>query len=371
MKQLDLDALVSDVDKQIIVCCGSGGVGKTTLAAALALRAAERGRRTVVLTIDPARRLAQALGVHELDNTPRQLPDVGARGGELHAMMLDMKSTFDDLVLAYAAPERASDILTNPFYRSLSSSLAGTQEYMAMERLGQLHAAGEWDLIVVDTPPSRSALDFLDAPHRMARFLDSRLARLLLAPARSSGRGVLRALSVSLTVVRKVMSKVVGARILADASAFATAAQALFGGFSERAERTYAVLSAPLTSFVVIAAPHADSVAEASFLAARLRRDAMPLAGFIVNRVSPANGGDLTIERSNSAAEAIAGRYPGVAAALRVHASGLAEAAYERRLVGKLAGDHPGVPVALVAHKAANVGDVASLRRLLRGRVTL
>ncbi len=181
------------------MCCGSGGVGKTTTSAALALRAAERGRKVVVLTIDPARRLAQSMGIEALDNTPRPVEGrVGRRGGragrvpQMDAMMLDMKRTFDEVVESQATPEKAKQILENPFYIALSSSFAGTQEYMAMEKLGQIHqqpsATATYDLIVVDTPPSRSALDFLDAPERLSSFLDGRFIRLLLAPARGPAR---------------------------------------------------------------------------------------------------------------------------------------------------------------------------------------
>src|ERR1700728_4870245 len=156
---LEVDRLLDDPRTRILVCCGSGGVGKTTTAAALGLRAAERGRHVVVLTVDPARRLAQSMGLTYLDNIPRPV-DMGlSSGGSLHAMMLDMKRTFDEIVEAHADPDRAAQILANPFYQSLSSSFAGTQEYMAMEKLGQLHRTDQWDLIVVDTPPSRSALD--------------------------------------------------------------------------------------------------------------------------------------------------------------------------------------------------------------------
>src|SRR3954462_1148234 len=180
---LDVDALLDDRHTGIIVCCGAGGAGKTTVSAALALRAAERGRKVVVLTIDPARRLAQSLGIEALDNTPRPVSGVGGDGGALDAMMLDMKRTFDEVVESQATPEKARQILENPFYVALSSSFAGTQEYMAMEKLGQLRrdaaAAGTYDLIVVDTPPSRSALDFLDAPERLSSFLDGRLVRML------------------------------------------------------------------------------------------------------------------------------------------------------------------------------------------------
>src|SRR3954452_4948954 len=160
---MDLAALIEDAETRIVVCCGAGGVGKTTTTAALALAASEAGRTVVVLTIDPALRLAQSLGLGELDNEPRKV-DVPGVAGELHAMMLDMKRTFDDVVVAHSTPERAEQILANPFYQALSSSFAGTQEYMAMEKLGQLRASEQWDLIIVDTPPSRSALDFLDAP---------------------------------------------------------------------------------------------------------------------------------------------------------------------------------------------------------------
>ena len=176
---LDVDALLGDTGTSVIVCCGSGGVGKTTSAAALALRAAEKhGRRAVVLTIDPARRLAQSLGLEHLDNTPSQVE--GVDGGSLDAMMLDMKRTFDEVVSAHTTPEQAAEIFGNPFYQAMSGTFAGTQEYMAMEKLAQLRDTEQWDLIVVDTPPSRSALDFLDAPARLARFLDGRTQRLCL-----------------------------------------------------------------------------------------------------------------------------------------------------------------------------------------------
>ncbi|HMA47764.1 MAG TPA: ArsA-related P-loop ATPase, partial [Frankiaceae bacterium] len=196
---LDVDRVLDTA--RIVVCCGAGGVGKTTTAAALGLRAAERGRAVVVLTIDPARRLAQSMGLRELDNAPRRVAGVApTAGGRLDAMMLDMKRTFDEIVEAHADPDRAAQILANPFYQSLSSSFAGTQEYMAMEKLGQLRHADEWDLIVVDTPPSRSALDFLDAPQRLGRFLDGRMIRLLLAPAKAGGRAYLKVVNIGLSM---------------------------------------------------------------------------------------------------------------------------------------------------------------------------
>src|SRR6202012_5631393 len=181
--RLDTDALIDDRRTRIIVCCGSGGVGKTTTAGALGLGGVQRGRDAGVLTADPAGRLAQSMGLTYLDNIPRPVYADFSSGGSLQAMMLDMKLTFDEIVEAHADPDRAAQILANPFYQSLSSSFAGTQEYMAMEKLGQLHRTDEWDLIVVDTPPSRSPLDFLDAPQRLGRFLDGKLSRLLTAPA--------------------------------------------------------------------------------------------------------------------------------------------------------------------------------------------
>src|SRR4249919_1360788 len=219
--RLEVDQLLEDPATRIIVCCGSGGVGKTTTAAALGVRAAEAGRHAVVLTIDPARRLAQSMGLTELDNTPRPVKDIDeSSGGALFAMMLDMKRTFDEVVSAHSAPERAEEIFGNPFYQALSSSFAGTQEYMAMEKLSQLAASDEWDLIVVDTPPSRSALDFLDAPERLGRFLDGRMIRLLAAPARAGGRAYLKVVTVGFSVFSKVLSKILGGELLSDVSAF-------------------------------------------------------------------------------------------------------------------------------------------------------
>src|ERR671917_168615 len=221
---LDLDKVIDDRETTIILCCGSGGVGKTTTSAAIAVRAAEAGRKVVVLTIDPARRLAQSLGLGELDNTPRPVAGIDpAAGGSLDAMMLDMKRTFDDVVIAHSTPEKAAAILANPFYEALSSSFSGTQEYMAMEKLGQLHAMaetdGRWDLIVVDTPPARSALDFLDAPEHLSTLLDGRFLRLLLAPA----RGPLRLMSVGFTLVSSAMNKILGGQIISDLQTFVTA----------------------------------------------------------------------------------------------------------------------------------------------------
>ncbi|MFF7970800.1 ArsA-related P-loop ATPase [Streptomyces sp. NPDC007905] len=299
---LDVDPLLDDPRTRIVVCCGSGGVGKTTTAAALGLRAAERGRKVVVLTIDPARRLAQSMGIDSLDNVPRRVK--GTEGdGELHAMMLDMKRTFDEVVEAHADPARAATILANPFYQSLSAGFAGTQEYMAMEKLGQLRARDEWDLIVVDTPPSRSALDFLDAPKRLGSFLDGRLIRLLTAPAKLGGRAGMAFLNVGMSMMTGTLGKLLGGQLLKDVQTFVAAMDTTFGGFRTRADATYKLLQAPGTAFLVVAAPERDALREAAYFVERLAAEDMPLVGLVLNRVHGSGAGRLSAERALAAAE--------------------------------------------------------------------
>ncbi|MFI5570458.1 ArsA family ATPase [Streptomyces sp. NPDC051740] len=303
-RTLDVDPLIEDPATRIVVCCGSGGVGKTTTAAALGLRAAERGRKVVVLTIDPARRLAQSMGIDSLDNTPRRVKGVDdSAGGELHAMMLDMKRTFDEIVEGHADPERAAAILGNPFYQSLSAGFAGTQEYMAMEKLGQLRSRDEWDLIVVDTPPSRSALDFLDAPKRLGSFLDGKLIRVLLAPAKVGGRAGMKFLNVGMSMMTGVLGKVLGGQLLKDVQTFVAAMDSMFGGFRTRADATYKLLQAPGTAFLVVAAPERDALREAAYFVERLAAEEMPLAGLVLNRVHGSGADRLSAERALAAAE--------------------------------------------------------------------
>ncbi|MFC5723553.1 ArsA family ATPase [Streptomyces gamaensis] len=303
---LDIDPVLDDSRTRIVVCCGSGGVGKTTTAAALGLRAAERGRKVVVLTIDPARRLAQSMGIDELDNVPRPVPGIdGTRGGELHAMMLDMKRTFDEIVEAHADKERARAILENPFYQSLSAGFAGTQEYMAMEKLGQLRARDEWDLIIVDTPPSRSALDFLDAPGRLGSFLDGRFIKVLMAPAKLGGRAGMKFLGVGMSVMSGPLNKLMGAQLLRDVQTFVAAMDTMFGGFRTRADATYRLLQAPGTAFLVVAAPERDALREAAYFVERLAEERMPLAGLVLNRVHGSEAAQLPADRALAAAEAL------------------------------------------------------------------
>ena len=379
--RLDVDRLIADRGTEIIVCCGSGGVGKTTTAAALALRAAEQGRQVCVLTIDPARRLAQSMGLTELDNTPRPVPGVEG-DGSLSAMMLDMKRTFDEVVEQHASPEKAAQILANPFYVALSSSFAGTQEYMAMEKLGQLHAESvadadadsdgqtrRWDLIVVDTPPSRSALDFLDAPERLSSLLDGRFIKLLLAPA----KGPARLLSAGLGIVTSALNKVLGAQVLTDLQTFIAAFDTLFGGFRQRADATFALLQAPETAFVVVAAPEPAAMREAAYFVERLAGEKMPLSGLVVNRVHD----DEALDVSAAAAEDAAARLRAgdevdqmTADLLAVRAERLKVAAREQRQRRSFTAAHPSVPTVAVAALPGDVHDLDALReigRLLAG----
>lgn len=369
---LDLDTVIDDPERRIVVCCGSGGVGKTTTAAALALRAAERGRRVVVLTIDPARRLAQSLGLQELDNTPRPVSGIDpAAGGSLDAMMLDMKRTFDEVVEAHASPDKAAQILANPFYIAVSSSFAGTQEYMAMEKLGQLRGqmadgSRDWDLVIVDTPPSRSALDFLDAPQRLGSFLDGRFIRLLTAPAKVGGRASLKVFSAGVSLASGIMTKLLGGEFLRDVQTFVAAMDTMFGGFRQRADQTYALLSRPETSFVVVAAPERDAMREAGYFIERLASDRMPLAGVLVNRVHVAAAKQMGAGRAEDAAAQLdeLGGHELAAALLRVHAEVAETAARHRGVVTRFRTSHPGVPLGTVPAHAVDIHDLEGLRRI-------
>ena len=367
-ERLDVDGLLADPATRIVVCCGAGGVGKTTTAAALGVRAAEvHGRRTVVLTIDPARRLAQSMGLSELDNTPRQVKGIDAEsGGELHAMMLDMKRTFDEVVQQHTTPQRAAEIFANPFYQAMSSTFAGTQEYMAMEKLGQLRATDEWDLIVVDTPPSRSALDFLDAPARLSRFLDGRMLRMLLAPARSGGRSMFSLVTASFGLFSRAVQKVLGAQLLTDLSGFVAALDSMFGGFRERADETYRILQDPQTAFLLVAAPERDAVREAAYFAKRLVAERMPLAGVVLNRMHRSDLASLSAERSEAAAAALdaAGDQQMTADTLRIHAALVRQTQREVRVAATLTEAFPQVPAVAVAAQPADVHDVDGLRTI-------
>lgn len=386
---LDIDALLDDPQTRVIVCCGAGGVGKTTVAAALGLRAAESGRRVVVLTIDPARRLAQSLGLTTLDNTPRPVLSIDlAQGGSLDAMMLDMKRTFDEVVMAHAAPDKAEQILANPFYQAVSSSFAGTQEYMAMEKLGQLRLEADrnpdnprWDLIVVDTPPSRSALDFLDAPKRLGSFLDGRFIRILAAPAKAGGRAYMKVFTTGVNIVTTAMTKLLGGQMLTDVQTFVAALDTMFGGFRERADHTYALLSEPATKFIVVAAPERDALREASYFVDRLDEEGMPLAGLVVNRMYRVSAPGLSAARALAAAEELDdiengipsnGRSNGSSgvsestaitqALLRLHAVQAEIAGRHQALAKRFIAGHPDIPTVEVPAASQDIHDLVGLR---------
>jgi anion-transporting ArsA/GET3 family ATPase len=267
----------------VVICCGSGGVGKTTIAAAFALEGARRGRRTCVVTIDPARRLADALGLDILSNTPRRIE--GPWPGQLWALMLDPKRTFDDLIHRYSASEeQAQSILTNRMYRNLTGALSGTQEYMAMEKLYELAEESAFDLVVVDTPPTRNAVDFLDAPRRLTRFLGHRLFQFLLMPTRA----YLRAVSVATQALLRTISKVAGTEIVQDAVTFFQAFEGMEEGFRRRAEHMRRLLAKRTTAFVLVTSPRGDSVEEAGWFADKLNESGLAVEGLVVNRVHPA-----------------------------------------------------------------------------------
>jgi anion-transporting ArsA/GET3 family ATPase len=277
--------------RHIVICCGTGGVGKTTTAATLAIEGARRGRNTVVVTIDPAKRLANALGIAQLSNTAHEIPrerwdaDRTASGdGRLHALMLDTKTTFDQLVQKYALNDEQSDqILENRFYRNIAGALSGTQEYMAMEKLYELHDSGGFDLIVVDTPPTRHALDFLDAPRRLTRMLDNRVFRILMVPTRTT----LRVGSVAAQAFLRTISRVVGTEPVEDVVSFFRSFEGMEQGFRERAALVTELLAAAETAFVLVTSPRRDAVEEAEFFAARLVDGQFSVDALVVNRVHP------------------------------------------------------------------------------------
>ena len=331
-----LRALVEE--RSILVCCGSGGVGKTTTAAVLALEAAQAGRRAVVVTIDPAKRLADALGLEGLTGTPSEI--AGDWPGELWALMLDTKSTFDDLVAANAAtPEQRQRILDNRFYRNISGALSGTQEYMAMEKLYELHQRTDFDLVVVDTPPTRNALDFIDAPRRLSRFLDHRLFRMITSP----GRGIVKAVNVATQAFLRTVAKVVGAEVIDDAVAFFQAFEGMEEGFRVRAEAVLHLLSDDDTAFVLVASPRRDTIEEATFFAAKLAEADIQVRALVVNRMHPSFGDGLA-EATRARAEGLDGTDLGglyrnladfqlVASREEEHLSGLADAVSPAPLV--------------------------------------
>jgi len=363
-------------DQHVLVCCGTGGVGKTTTAAALAVEGARRGRRVAVITIDPARRLADTLGLasdadHEVERALWDPDDTAPGTGRLTALMLDTGSTFDGLVAAYAQDDEQRDrILENRFYRNLASALSGTQEYMAMERLHELHETGDYDLIIVDTPPTRHALDFLDAPQRLIRLLDNRVFRILMLPARKG----FRVASAAVHAFVRQVGRVVGTAVIDDIISFFRAFEGMEEGFRARADAVRVLLSEPSTSFVLVTSARRDSIDEAIYFADRLDESEFAISALVANRMQPAFADPSEVARLRARANELrTRRAPGPDAAAAAHRlaarydtvadlAGLA--AHEREVLRDVA-DHMGAPpVAYVPFMAHDVHDVEALRQV-------
>ena len=341
--------------KDVCICAGSGGVGKTTTSAAIALGMAARGKKVAVLTIDPAKRLANSLGLPELGNEETLVKaDVE---GELWAMMLDPKRTFDDVIEWHAPDERTRDaVLSNPIYQELSNAVAGSQEYMAMEKLHELHQEGRYDLLVLDTPPTRNALDFIDAPKKLAAFVDSRALQLFAAP----GMLGLKVLGRGSGVVFSVLKRATGIDLLEDMSAFFRSFGSMTEGFRERAERVNALLADSRSAFVLVTSPRADAVEEARWFHHRLLDAGLPFAGVVANRVRPAApkgdpSGDL---RELLADEALARRV------LRTFEEERRLAGQDRANLAKLKRHLGRRPMIEVPHLDDDVHDLDGLRRM-------
>lgn len=273
----------------VMIVCGTGGVGKTTTSAAAAVAAAEAGRRAVVVTIDPAKRLADALGIAQLGNTPTEIE--GPWPGTLAALMLDTRSTFDEVVRRNARDdEQAERIMANRFYRNVSGTLSGTQDYMAVEKLAELYDSGEWDLVVVDTPPTRDALAFLEAPKMLSRLLDNPIYRVVTAP----NRGVLGIANKAAQQVVRQLARVVGATVVDEAIAFFQSFEGMEKGFRDRAQATLELMADDRTSFVLVASPRSDTLDEAAYFLDRIRQADLDADAVVVNRVLPATGVSAT-----------------------------------------------------------------------------
>jgi anion-transporting ArsA/GET3 family ATPase len=364
--------------RRIAICVGSGGVGKTTVAAAIALQRALQGGRALVCTIDPARRLANALGLTTLGNVETRVPEhklheAGLRPrGELFAMMLDVKRTWDDLVTRHAPdPVRRERILRNRLYQQMSAALAGSQEYMAMEKLYELATDRDYDLIVLDTPPTAHALDFLDAPDRILDFLGNETARTILAPAIGAGRIGLRLAQLGGGYIAKTLARFTGQEMLSDLGDFLRGFQGMYDGFKERAAAVRALLSRAEVGFVLVCAPTPFSVEEALAFHERLHAESMPVAGLVVNRLTPdlwpAGAGPLPAAAELTAALAAAGAPDGLAARL---ATTLADhqtlVTAEARTLARLL-ERTTDPRSLVPRLETDVHDLAGLARMAEG----
>jgi anion-transporting ArsA/GET3 family ATPase len=338
---------------QICICAGAGGVGKTSTSAAIALGAAARGRKAAVLTIDPAKRLANALGLEKLGNEPHRVSAV-AGDGELWAMMLDAKRTFDDLVETYAADARTRDaVLSNRIYQELSGAVSGSQEYMAMEKLYELHMEGRFDLLVLDTPPTRNALDFLDAPERLDRFIDSRSLRFFLSPGvKLLGRGS--------GLLFSVLQRVTGIDLLRDLSDFFQSFGDMSEGFRARAARVSDLLGSDAATFVLVTAPRRDAVDDAIYFHDQLLTRRMPFGGVVVNRFHDTSAGDArAVDLKAKLGPELAARLESNYAAFSVLTE--RDRANLKRLTERLSGE----PVVVVPEFDGDVHDLDGLAAMV------
>lgn len=348
-------------NSRIIVCCGSGGVGKTTSAAALALAAAEGGRRVVLITIDPAKRLADALGLSGLTNDPSPIAIQGS--GHLSAMMLDARSTFDSVIRQQARnEEQVRKILENPFYDNVASKLSGSQEYMAAEKLYELSNDRRFDLVVVDTPPTREALDFLEAPQRLMNFLDHRVYRWLIAPARSG----LKIVNIAAQPILRTIGRVIGADVLADAINFFQAFEGIESGFRQRAEAVQSLLRSDVTKYVVVASPRRDTVDEALYFIDQLQATGMAVTGLIVNRLQPRFGAGSAQDSEQAARTAQESGQSDIADLHRnlAHLRRISEA--EEEAIAPLAQRASRSVITRVHQRSQDVHDITAIRDLGR-----
>ena len=340
-------------ERQVVIVCGTGGVGKTTTSAATALAAAEAGRRAVVVTIDPAKRLADALGIGELGNTPTEIE--GPWPGTLAALMLDTKSTFDEVVRRNATDDEQADrILANRFYRNVSGTLSGTQDYMAVEKLAELYDSGDWDLVVVDTPPTRDALAFLEAPKMLSRLLDNPIYKLVTA----GNRGVLGVANKAAQTVVRQLARVVGAHVVDEAIAFFQSFDGMEKGFKDRAQATLALMGDERTAFVLVASPRSDTLDEAHYFLDRIRKADLDADAVIVNRMLPSTG--LSLKQSTALHNSLTGT-AGAGAARALLDLATAAAADDDR-VADLGEAAPHAVLATVPMLPDDVHDIDGLR---------
>ncbi|MCB0995860.1 MAG: ArsA family ATPase [Acidimicrobiales bacterium] len=354
-------ATVADVvgESRVVVCTGSGGVGKTTVSAALALQAARTGRRAAVITIDPARRLADALGLGSLTNEPTRI--AGDWDGELWAMMLDTKQTFDELITTYAAePAQAERILDNRYYRNLSEALSGTREFMAMEKLYELTNDARFDLVVVDTPPTRNAIDFVDAPDLLTRFLRGRLFRMVV------GSRMAKAVNATLQLFLRQIARVVSPEVVEDTITFLQAFEGMEEGFRDRADRVAELLADPRTSFVLVAAPRPEVVQEALDFTELLAERGLEVRSLVINRVHPSFGTDVDLVALNNERPRLAGTHAAPSLAAFDHLTRIAAAeAAQLDPLSAAVGDVPEVRIPLLDDDVHDLGGIDRVRAFL------